>query len=211
MRGTATLALALTLASPAARAEPVAASLAWVRGAGAEGCAGAEAVRARVAALLGYDPAALPAPARSVEVTVTRGETWRAALYVRDASGALLGERVLESPDARCDAVVGAVAFAVATALDAEVVRPPEPVPPAAPACPAPAPCPSCPAPEPPRPRRAPRWRVNAEVSAGILVGALPEPALELSMRVSARPPSWPWLYADLGWSPEVTREVAGG
>ncbi|MFO0628438.1 MAG: hypothetical protein U0325_22890 [Polyangiales bacterium] len=209
------LGLALALATPSAVADPARARLAWVRGAGADACPGPDAVRAAVTARLGYDPTTAPDPARAVEVTVSRsapGAAWTAEIYLRDAAGALVAERRLQSDAARCEELVDAVAFAVALGLDGDAaasVAAPALAAPPAPACPT---CPACPpAPPPaPRPRRAPRGSVVAEVTASVLAGPLASPAAELSLRVSVRPPRWPRLYLDLAGTPEVSTAARG-
>lgn len=208
--------LALALAARPALADPARARLAWVRGVGADECPGPDAVRAAVTARLGYDPTAAPDPARSVEVVVSRsagGPSWTAEIYLRDAAGALVAERRLESRAARCDELVDAVAFAVALGLDgdAAAARAATPAIEAAPRCPT---CPVCPPAPPapaPRARRAARWSVVSEAVAGVLVGPLASPALELSLRLSVRPPRWPRIYLDLAGSPEVTTAARGG
>ncbi len=104
------------------------ARLSWVRLPGAESCADASTIRAKVKARLGRDPFSETAP-QSIEGTVAReGTRWVARLYVRDAeTGALRGQRELMSDDAACAALDPGVTLAIALAIDPEGALSPAP------------------------------------------------------------------------------------
>jgi hypothetical protein len=150
-RARTALFLALALAAARVSAEPAERlRFAWVRGQGADGCAAQGAIAERVGARLGRDPFAADAK-RSIEAILTRaGGSFRAEIYVRDAAGALVGQRALTSDAADCASLEAASVLAVALAIDPEAALAPRPAAPPEPA-PAPAPAPLAPPPVPPR------------------------------------------------------------
>jgi hypothetical protein len=142
---------------------------------------------------------------RSFEVEVTRfGNTYRSDVYVRDAAGAAIGHRSLQSDEPGCSALVNATALAIALVIDPEAAaREPAAKPataaftaPAEPPALAPAPAPPVPAPAPapaapvemrlpaPSPRMPVTMSARAQVTAGVV--AATSPGFELSF--SARP-----------------------
>ncbi len=205
------IAFLAALATPAAAAaDPVRASLSWVRADGASACPDATAPRAAITRRLGYDPTVTDAPpAVSVEVVVTRSGAlpWQAALYLRDPAGALLGERHLDVVADTCAPLVDAVALAVAASLDGDALArtaaapPPPPPPPVVVAAPSPS----------PRPPRRRRWSVAASALGGLTVGTLPSAAPLLSLVVEVRPPSWPTLVVTGLYQPDATVDLTTG
>lgn len=164
--GLAWAAASFAVAPPASAAEPV--RFAWVRGEGAEGCAGQQAIADGVTARLGEGAISATAP-RSIEAVVSRVDRgFRVVLFVRGADGSLAGSRELTSESDRCASIEAASVLAVALAIDPDAstrpppaVSPPSPFPPLlpepSPAAP-PAPASAAPAPAlPPAPPPAPR------------------------------------------------------
>jgi hypothetical protein len=202
-----------------ALADPVRASLAWVRGDGADRCPDADALRAALARRLGYDPtatipASVPAaPSVSVEVVVTRGAPdapWSAALFARAPDGTLLGDRHLTLRADSCAPLVDAVALALAASLDGDALArpapPPDPPPPPAPVVVTPPP------PPPPRPApRARRWGVAATASAGVALGVLPGAAPVAALAIELRPPRWPTLVVTGLYQPDAAVDLPLG
>jgi hypothetical protein len=100
----------------AAAAEPV--RLSWVRGEGAEGCAGEPQIAERVKARLGGSPFSASAQ-RSIEALVARAEKgFRVVIYVRGADGTLAGSREISSEAAGCASIEAASVLAIALAID---------------------------------------------------------------------------------------------
>ncbi len=169
----------------------------WVRGNGADPCISAAELRTRVAARLGQDPFS-PTPGQWLEGFVERqGQRWSARVYERDASGTLIGSRLLHSDAESCGELDQALVLTVAllispgSAGDAE----PPPLPPPSVAAPEKQPETVNPPPEPdglavpprqevpriPQPRR---W-VRSRPVARIPVPACNEP----SVRAETPPP----------------------
>ena len=97
------------------------ARLSWVRIAGAESCADADALKKSVAARLGRDPFA-GSSSIDIEGTVAREpKRWIAKLWMRDDKGAPLGERELTSDADTCASLSEAVSLAIALAIDPDV------------------------------------------------------------------------------------------
>ncbi len=95
--------------------------LIWIRGAHAETCPGQLEVERQVRWRLGRDPFQLDAP-RMIEAKVSLVDTlWHAELSVRDNTGALLGQRLLDVKADNCGQVVDAVGLAVALVIDPNV------------------------------------------------------------------------------------------
>jgi hypothetical protein len=194
--------LVVALAATRARAvEPESApptyALSWVRAEGAEDCPNGRVLVAEIERRVArhvFDPAA----ERAFEVEVTRfGQTYRSDVFVRDATGGVLGHRSLQSDEPSCSALVSATALAIALVIDPEAAaRPPAPTESAAAFEPPPAPpttppllrervssCPPAPA-CPLRPMVAPRpdfveLSLRGELSAGLVPAT--SPGVELS------------------------------
>lgn len=172
----AALALA-TFAQAVATGPRHGARLAWARGLGADSCVGAVGLEEDVKARLGFDPFSLP-PDIAVEGVATRtADGFRADLSFRDASGASLGRRKLESHARDCATLGEAVAVAISVAIDPDVSGavlphvddlPVEPPPP-----------------PPPPPRAAPRAAVRVTLEGGLTAGVVPGPSDVTSLRAS--------------------------
>ncbi len=136
----------------------------WVRGEHAETCSDGPAIAGAVSVRLGESVFSETAK-KSIEGFIERASgKWTARIYVRSASGHLVGSRELSSDAAECAPIESAVTLAIALAIDPDaalrspapaaspstspVPAPPTPPPPPAPSCPA---CPAavCPAPVP--------------------------------------------------------------
>jgi hypothetical protein len=127
----------LLFATPIAYAQDAAAgrtaSLGWVRLPGAETCPTAQAIAEATEALLARR--AFVPPAEAALAIEGRAEPrdggFRATLAVSDASGAAIGERVVDV-DGTCDALLAPLSIALAIVVDpdAEPVAPPPPPPP---------------------------------------------------------------------------------
>jgi hypothetical protein len=179
-----------------ARAEETRVRLSWVRADDGTSCLDQHGLEAGVRARLGRDPFARDAPL-SIEGTVARvGKLFRAELRVRDESGTVVGDRVLETSTPDCEPLAEAVVLAVALTIDPSATAPPggqAPLPPSASvvegaavappspppvACPLPSPCPpavpcrECPPVAPPRARVTTTMRAVASV--GVLPGIAP-------------------------------------
>lgn len=95
--------------------------LVWIRGLGADSCAGQLEVERQVRWRLGRDPFVLDAK-RLIEARVSLVEgTWHAEIAVHDNTGAALGQRVLDVRADNCAEVVDAVGLAVALTIDPNV------------------------------------------------------------------------------------------
>lgn len=109
------------------------ASLGWVRLPGAETCPSAQAIAQSTEAILGRD--AFVAPANAALAIEGRAEPrvdgFRATLMVRDATGASIGERIVEV-DGACVALLAPLSIALAILVDPDAtpVEPPPPPPP---------------------------------------------------------------------------------
>ena len=132
--------LIVLLSAAAGSAQSRTSSLSWVRLDGAESCiAGAELARS-VEARLGRT--VFVATSRAVVAVEGRAEhlsegtpRWRAVLRMTDTHGALIGDRVVESPAATCDELGRIAVVAIALMIDpvtaatpVEAVEPSPPV-----------------------------------------------------------------------------------
>lgn len=178
----------LVLALPsAAIAQAPEASLSWVRGPGAEACASAPEMAARIEAMVGRSVwTSLTSAKRFFEVWIAGiggGKGLVATVSLEDREGHALGRRELRSAGARCEAIEAEAALVLALAFSSDPdpdlepaweeattdeVPPPRPPPP-------PPPLPPRPFIEdderpPPYPRERPRTKRGAVVH---LVGAL--------------------------------------
>ncbi|MDH5491167.1 MAG: hypothetical protein OEY14_04380 [Myxococcales bacterium] len=164
----------------------------WVRTEGAEGCAAGEALQEEVRQRLGRDPFRADA-ARSIEGIVSReGRRWTTRIYVRDAAGAPMGARTLQSSAPECAPLDEAAALAISLTIDPEAglsaptAAPPTPPAPVARAAPEEPPCaagpsaPLQPAAPPPEPARAAASDRPSRLELGLsgALGLLPSPAL---------------------------------
>ncbi len=193
MGGTLFAARAHSEARPSARLD-------YVRKGAASVCPDEAGMRAAVTARLGYDPFTADAD-RTVAVSLTReGATFRAVIEVRDASGAAIGVRKLQSSalhDVDCEELAGSIAIALAVAIDPLGTGPA----PSASASPSSAPSASSRAqsnpPPPPIPRRphveepAPRARLMATFGVFAAYGAAPDLTAGLTAGVGMRLPTW--------------------
>jgi hypothetical protein len=170
--------LAIAGVARAAVAGP-SARLVYVRGPGAEQCPGEPAVRAAVAARLGYDP--FFAWARdALFVDLTRaGGAFHVELKLVDADNLQRGARSLTVKGTDCSAVVDAMALTISLTIDPDSLTrgtPPPPPPPPEPPAPPPAPPPPepAPAPVPPPPEESPP--IHAHLGAAFVAsdGAAP-------------------------------------
>jgi hypothetical protein len=118
-----------------AHAQSRTSSLSWVRLDGAETCiAGpdlARAVEARLArsVFVATPNAEIVVEGRAERVGVGAAARWRAVLHITDTSGALVGDRVVESGAASCDELGRIAAVAIALMID-PVTAPPSDAPP---------------------------------------------------------------------------------
>ena len=190
------VAISALLLTRVANAQETRVRLAWARGNDGSGCLDQHGLEAGVRARLGRDPFAPDAPI-SIEGMVSRaGKAFRAELRVRDETGRVVGDRVIETPTASCDPLAEAVILAVALTIDPSAAtrpgsaaavpssapppedHPPLPPPvvacPAPPPCPAALPCPACPHAAPAAPRDV---RVSASLRAVAEAGLLPKVA----------------------------------
>ncbi len=176
-------ALASILAVAGEARADASARLVYVRGPGAEQCPGEQAVRAAVAARLGYDPFfAWAHDALFVDLTRAAG-AFHVELKLVDADNLQRGARALTVKGSDCSAVVDAMALTISLTIDPDSVMrgprpapppPPEPPPPAAPEPPPPPPPPApAPAESPPPPVAVPiRWHAGGGLVAS--AGAAP-------------------------------------
>ena len=110
-------------------------SLSWVRLDGAESCiAGpdlARAVEARLArsVFVATPNAEIVVEGRAERTGVGTAARWRAVLHITDTSGALVGDRVVESSAVSCDELGRVAAVAIALMID-PVTAPPMTAPP---------------------------------------------------------------------------------
>ncbi|MFO0560281.1 MAG: hypothetical protein U0269_19855 [Polyangiales bacterium] len=122
-RRAAPLALALCLAPTPAFSQSSAESvrLAWVRDEGAEQCPDVVAVQRSVTSRVGHDPFRADA-ATSIDAVVRRLDgAFVARFFVRGPNGEALGNREFTSANERCEAIVEAVALALAIVIDPTV------------------------------------------------------------------------------------------
>jgi hypothetical protein len=109
---------AIALVALPARADKPKVRFVYVRGAGAETCPDEAAVKASVAARLGYEPFDDEAQ-KTIAVALVRPKgTFEAKIEVRDAAGAVKGTRRLDSKATECTELAAAITFAIAIAID---------------------------------------------------------------------------------------------
>jgi hypothetical protein len=154
--------------------------LSWSRDAeAAEACPNAPLIQADVAGRLGFSPfVAGDASSASIEVIVTRANAlWQAAVVMRGADGALLGNRHVESAAADCQSLAAAAALAIAVMIEPELLLRPPPTAavPAPKRAPKPTPLPAAKAASAPA-HAGPRGALA--LGAAVAAGVLPEPAV---------------------------------
>ena len=200
-------ALALSAARPArAELEPV--RFAWVRGAGAEACAGQPRIAEQVAARLVGNPFSATA-GRSIEALVSRDDRgFHATIYVRDAKGGLVGSRDLTSEAQDCASLELASALAIALAIDPDAMSRPPPAPAVRAARSAPVPVPA-PAPLPaalsaPTPARRPLGASSVALRAVAGFGLLPRVAAGWSLAGQVALAARAGLTGEAVWLPEA-------
>jgi hypothetical protein len=116
---------------------PRSSSLSWVELRGAESCGGALQVSRLVEERLGRHALVPPSGADlSIEAYVDHGDAspaWSARIVVRDAGGAILGEREITSDERECDELRSSAALVIALLIDPDAVartaRPVHPAP----------------------------------------------------------------------------------
>lgn len=165
----------------------------WARGAGAALCPGRAVVLRDLEVALGA-PLDARLQGRALEVTVHRDDaSWRATLWWRDPTGALLGTRQLQVTAVDCEALLRATRASVVIALnsgvfegDGEPDRPPAPSP-ARPPAPPPVP-PTVTLAPPPAVRPVPPAEPGRAVSLGgeLALGWVPGLAWGASLHVEA-------------------------
>ncbi|HWA73874.1 MAG TPA: hypothetical protein VG937_16140 [Polyangiaceae bacterium] len=190
--------------SPAAAGAPSVA-LAWSEPEGEVGCLGAEGLARAVSEYLGR-PAFSPSPADltlrvHVERKPERG--FRALLQIVDLTGAVVGERELESEGPLCASLDEPLKLAVALMVDGELATPPEPEPePEAP-----------PEPEDTEEEKAEPsqpWVISADASALAESGLLPNASVGLELGGELRPADWfSFRGSGVGFLP--TTDTLGG
>jgi hypothetical protein len=194
-------------ASDAAAADAKTSSLSWLRMPGADGCVATQPLARAIEDRLGRSVFVSAAQADlSVEGRIEKRAAggWHAVITVRDASGATLGTRELDRPDASCEAMTEPLALVVAVMIDPDAaMRPPatKPVPtePSAPLPPAPETKPAAAATAParadqpaPPPRKADSWRFEAHGQITANHGITPTLAPGAGVQALLYPPKIP-------------------
>jgi hypothetical protein len=192
--------------SPAWATEPTnarhaAVRLVYVRGPGADQCPEPEALRAAVAARLGYEPFRDDAMV-TVSATLSRRDSvTRAVIELRDGTGEVTGRREISSKESDCSELAAAAALAISIAVDPKSASRPTSPPVAGTPPSVSDPLPSLPAngakalPPPDTPPRRPApdavrsVRILGRAGLGVLgaFGAAPAPALGFSFFGGAR------------------------
>ncbi|MBX3190466.1 MAG: hypothetical protein KF819_25930 [Labilithrix sp.] len=220
-RATALGALAIVTFAGEASAAP-SARLVYVRDTGAEDCPDEPALRAAVAARLGYDPF-FPHAAATLFAEVTReGGTYRARVKLVDEGSVVRGARDLEHKGPRCADLVDAMALTMSIAIDPRsLTSPPAPSvveepprqddPPPAEGPPAPPPAAvDAPPPRAAAPEIASRVGLFATLAASGWFGAAPAPATGLTAGVGLRR-DWLAVLVEGRFDLPSSREVAAG
>jgi hypothetical protein len=207
--------------SASAATQPV--RLVWVRGTNAESCSDGPTIANAVSARLG-ESVFSDAAQMTIEGFIERDAgRWTARIFVRTASGNLVGSREMSSDAAGCAPIESAVTLAIALAIDPDAAlrspgppptgrTPPSPtlLPPAAASCPpcpaasgpAPTPCPAPPLCPVATPRAGDDVRRPATSSTvtlrGVLAGGL-LPSASPGVEVAGRLPVWGALQVAAG------------
>jgi hypothetical protein len=135
LRAARALAALLALVAPAVAAPRPRAHLVYARGPGAERCPDEDALRAAVAARLGYQPFG-EGEDTTIAVSIARsGRALRARIELADASGRTRGARQLSARGLDCAVLASTLELAITIAIDPLRALAPQPAPqPAAPA-----------------------------------------------------------------------------
>lgn len=189
--------------------------LEYIRSAGATRCPDEVALRAAVAARIGYEPFDGSAERRvRVEVQGAAGG-YRASLRMLAPDGSVVGEREMTSSRLDCSDLGEALAFALSVVVDPlGLARAPVPLPPAQPPSPPPASPPVADPPQPPpaltqAPEPSPEpWSFHASAGPTLSLGAAPRPVLGLAVQGAARRR---WLSVALEGRADLASEVAAG
>ncbi len=122
--------LAGVLLAPAVAAASEHVRLELTRGPGAEACPDGTALSDAVAARLGYEPFTADADLRLIVRFERDGTTLRGSVEIKDATGAVKGERSLTSRGADCEELAAATSLTVSILLDPHAgLGPPRPAP----------------------------------------------------------------------------------
>ena len=173
----------------------------WRLEAGAEACSDGRGVAGRVEERLGRAVFTEGEADEVLSVTLSRAEgQWVADVALRDQSGALLGERRVQTAKPSCEDLETAVVLVISLTLTPHVRVTEAPTPPD------PARRPAIPAVRSPAEPDAPGvpWRVAARASLALGVGVLP--SVSAGARVSVMLQAgegWQLELAVLGWLPE--------
>lgn len=178
-------------ASPAAAQSTRTVQLVYARGAGAEQCPDADAIRSGVAARLGYEPFDKRAPTALSASVLRVGRRLEARIEMRDAAGNVQAERTLSSQHSDCSELASALELAISIAIDPMSASRPAPPSRAAappPSTPAPVPAPLA-EPEPDRTQSPPVTPTSLQAGVGMIgtFGSAPGPALGVTLKVGAR------------------------
>ncbi|HEX8790217.1 MAG TPA: hypothetical protein VF765_04645 [Polyangiaceae bacterium] len=203
-------------AAGASRATPTS-RLVYSRSVDAGSCPDEQALRHEVAARVGYDPF-FPWATRTIVAGITRREgAFVATVDLVDDQGLSHGARELRT-DRGCDDLLGAMALAIAIAIDPQSlsrVGPPPPPPPSPPPASEPSVTTSSPvaAPEQPAPQasRASPWGVDASVGLVGSGGLAPSFAAGLALGAGVR---WRMLSFSLEGlidAPSISQAQGGG
>jgi hypothetical protein len=115
------LSVASTLLSllliPARAAASPSARLVYIRGPGTETCPDEAAIRAAVAARLGYDPFFRSAPSTMTVELSMAGDTYRARIQLVDENGTVRGVRELAQAGPRGSPIIYTVCFTITIAI----------------------------------------------------------------------------------------------
>ena len=186
---------AMILTSATAGAAP-SARLVYVREKGAEDCPDEAALRAAVAARLGYDPF-LPAASATLFAEIWRAPgAYRARVKLVDEDNVVRGARELEHTGPHCSDLVDAMALTMSIAIDPRsLIAPVAPEAPAPLPVPVPVPVPApAPDPVPDRPPAPPAPRAPTHLFAALTptttLGAAPAAAVGIvgSVGLQSRP-----------------------
>jgi hypothetical protein len=206
-------------AAGASRATPTS-RLVYSRSVDAGSCPDEQALRHEVAARVGYDPF-FPWATRTIVAGITRREgAFVATVDLVDDQGLSHGARELRT-DRGCDDLLGAMALAIAIAIDPQslsrVGPPPPPLPPPSPPAsdPSPVTTPEQPAPSEhllaPQPSRASQLEIDGSVGLVASGGLAPNVAAGLSLGAGVR---WRMLSLSVEGlidAPSTTQAEGGG
>ncbi len=220
-------AFAAASAAHAGDDKPKTSSLSWVRLPGAESCIATQALSRAVEERLRRAVFVSPSNADlSVEGHVERaGKGFRAEVTVRDAQGANLGRRELQSPGAACSGLDEPLALAIALMIDPDADRAPPPVVDASAAdaaadaaLPSPPPATTIvverevPVEKPVVTPKKPGWTFDGTTGFAAGLGMLPKPSLGIAAQAILEPPKFWGLHGAVAafGLPEVETETGG-